>query len=52
MLARRFAIVCLMAAVFGMGFSTLVANTGRASSAWNGALPACGAPCAQGALVF
>ncbi|MEO3387814.1 hypothetical protein [Mesorhizobium sp. CAU 1741] len=29
MLARRFSIVCLLVAIFGMGLATLVAETSR-----------------------
>lgn len=34
MLARRFTIVCLLAALFGMGLSTLVAQTSRQPRGW------------------
>lgn len=34
MLARRFTIVCLMLALFGMLFSMLVANASRPARSW------------------
>lgn len=34
MLARRFTIVCLLVALFGMTLSALVANTSRPARAW------------------
>lgn len=34
MLARRFTIVCLLAALFGMLFAILVAEAGRSERAW------------------
>jgi hypothetical protein len=34
MLARRFTIVCLLMALFGMGFAILVAEAGRLPRAW------------------
>ena len=37
MLARRFAIVCLLMSLFGMLFAILVAEAGRPARAWDGA---------------
>lgn len=34
MLARRFTIVCLMALVFGVSLSVLVANSSKPSRSW------------------
>lgn len=46
MLARRFTIVCLLAALFGMGLSNLVAATARQSPSWATAmLPPCTFAC-------
>ena len=42
MLARRFTIVCLLTALFGMFFSILVAQTSRSAHSWeHGAVRAC-----------
>lgn len=41
MLARRFTIVCLLVALFGMGFAVLVAESSRAGYGH----PAAFAPC-------
>ena len=50
MLARRFSIVCLMVAMFGMGLSTLVADADRrAPGTW---MAPCGLICAPRALGF
>lgn len=38
MLARRFTIVCLLMALFGMLFSILVAQTGRKGHSWKDAI--------------
>ena len=38
MLARRFTIVCLLMALFGMLFSILVAQTGRKAHSWKDAI--------------
>ncbi|HWK65490.1 MAG TPA: hypothetical protein VNS34_11145 [Rhizobiaceae bacterium] len=38
MLARRFTIVCLLMALFGMLFSILVAQTGRKAHSWKDAV--------------
>lgn len=35
MLARRFAIVCLLMSLFGMLFAILVAEAGRPARAWD-----------------
>ena len=37
MLARRFAIVCLLMSLFGMFFAILVAEAGRPARAWDSA---------------
>ncbi len=34
MLARRFTIVCLMIALFGIGFASIVAEAGRPEGSW------------------
>ncbi|SUU91029.1 hypothetical protein EDC40_101498 [Aminobacter aminovorans] len=34
MLARRFTIVCLLSALFGIMFATLVAETSRPARSW------------------
>lgn len=34
MLARRFAIVCLLTMLFGMGFAILVAESSRSTPQW------------------
>ncbi|MDV6226509.1 hypothetical protein R2G56_09445 [Nitratireductor aquimarinus] len=39
MLIRRFSIVCLIAALFGMGLAILVAEAGRSSDRWQGGRP-------------
>jgi len=36
MLARRFTIVCLIVAIFGMELAGLVAQTSRPAQAWEG----------------
>ncbi len=42
MLARRFTIVCLLMALFGMAFSMLVAQTSRRAHSWDlGAVVSC-----------
>jgi hypothetical protein len=44
MLARRFAIVCLLMSLFGMFFAILVAEAGRPARSWdmaNGCRPVC-----------
>lgn len=46
MLARRFTVVCLLAALFGIGLSNLVAHTARQSPSWAAAmLPPCNFAC-------
>ena len=35
MLARRFTIVCLIMALFGMGFAALVAEASRPARSWD-----------------
>lgn len=46
MLARRFTIVCLMTALFGMGLSNLVAATSRDAHSWTAdMLPPCNFAC-------
>lgn len=35
MLARRFTIVCLLSALFGIAFATIVAETSRPARSWD-----------------
>ena len=39
MLARRFTIVCLLTALFGMGFAIIVAEASRPTRDWETASP-------------
>lgn len=41
MLARRFTIVCLLAAALGIGLSILVAETARPARSWEAAIVPC-----------
>lgn len=41
MLARRFTIVCLLAMVFGISLSILVAETARPARSWDAAVMPC-----------
>lgn len=41
MLARRFTIVCLLAAIMGSGLSILVAETARPARSWEAAEAPC-----------
>lgn len=41
MLARRFTIVCLLVAMFGMFFAHIVAEAGRQPRAWDQRTNAC-----------
>jgi hypothetical protein len=34
-LVRRFTIVCLLIALFGIGFANLIAEAGRSERSWN-----------------
>ncbi|MBZ9681569.1 hypothetical protein LB516_05830 [Mesorhizobium sp. CO1-1-7] len=45
MLARRFAIVCLLMSLFGMFFAILVAEAGRSPRSWDGATRMCHLAC-------
>lgn len=47
MLARRFTIVCLLTALFGMGFAILVAENGRPGHGWDQADLRCGGACSS-----
>ncbi len=47
MLARRFTIVCLLTALFGMGFAILVAENTRVDHGWNKAGLRCGIACSS-----
>ncbi|CAM5582290.1 MAG: hypothetical protein IKE42_08980 [Aquamicrobium sp.] len=47
MLARRFTIVCLLTALFGMGFAILVAENARLDHGWNQAGLRCGTTCSS-----
>lgn len=47
MLARRFTIVCLLTALFGMGFAILVAENARLDHGWNHAGLGCSIACSS-----
>lgn len=47
MFARRFTIVCLLMALFGMGFAILVAENARMGHGWNQASLRCGIACSS-----
>lgn len=49
MLARRFTIVCLLVAIFGMGLSMLVAEKSRPHSRMMGCDGIAALPCARSA---
>lgn len=45
MLARRFTIVCLLTALFGMGFAIIVAENARLDHGWSQIGLRCGIAC-------
>nr|WP_180882812.1 hypothetical protein [Mesorhizobium loti] len=47
MFARRFTIVCLLMALFGMGFAILVAENARPDHGWSQAGLRCGVACSS-----
>lgn len=50
MLARRFTIVCLLTALFGMGFAILVAENGRLGRGWDQAGLRCSIACSASSV--